>query len=139
MQYEMIGHLYYMKPLANEMPLSNIVLFVFNDFETTQDTSFTDSATEHDPNLVCVQHFCSQCETCVDIDENCERCGKRKHSFFEDPVAELLTHLCEPRGWCDQVVAIAQNARGYVAQFILKRAVLLNWKPELNLNGSKNI
>ena len=98
-----------------------------------------DSATEHVPNLVCVQHYCSQCETCVDIDEDYECCRKRKHSFFEDPVGDLLTHLCEPRGKCEQVVAIAHNARSYDAQFILKRAILLKWKPGLNLNGSKII
>ena len=61
MQYEMIGHLYYMKSLAYEMPRTDNVLFVFYEFETTQDTRFTDLATEHVPNLVCVQHFCSQC------------------------------------------------------------------------------
>ena len=135
----MIGHLCYMKPLANEMPRSDNVLFVFYDFETTQDTSFTDSATEHVPNLVCVQQCCSQCETCVYIDEDYECCRKRKHSYFKDPVSDLVTHLYEPRGWYDLVVAIAHNARSYVAQCILKRAILLKWKPELNLNGSKII
>ena len=57
MQYEMIGHLCYMKTLANEMPRSDNVLFVFYDFETTQDTRFANLVREHDPNLVCVQHF----------------------------------------------------------------------------------
>ena len=94
MQYEKLGHLCYMKPLVNELPRSDNALFVFYDFETTQDTRFTDTATEHVPNLVCVQQFCSLWDTCVDIDEDCERCGKRKHSFYEDPVGDLLTHLC---------------------------------------------
>ena len=82
MQYEMIGHLCYMKTLANEMPRSDNVLFVLYDFETTQETRITNLVTEHVPNLVCVQHFCSQCESCVDINEDYECCRKRKHSFF---------------------------------------------------------
>ena len=139
MQNEMIGHLCYMRPLSNELPRSDNVLFVFYDFETTQETRFTDTATEHVPNLVCLQQFCSLCETLGDIDEDCERCGKRKHSFFEDPVGDLLTHLCETRVCCDRVIAIAYNATGYDAQFILQRAILLKWKPELILNGSKVI
>ena len=58
MQYEELGHPCYMKPLAKELPRNDNVLFVFYDFDTTQDTRFTDSATENVPNLVCVQ-FCS--------------------------------------------------------------------------------
>ena len=96
-----------------------ISFLLFYDFETTQNTRFTDTATEHVPNLVCVQQFCSLCETNDNIDEDCERCGKRKHSFVDDPVGDLLAHMCEPRGWCDRVVAVAHNARGYDAQFIL--------------------
>jgi hypothetical protein len=30
---------------------------LFYDFETTQDTKFSENATEHIPNLVCVQQF----------------------------------------------------------------------------------
>jgi hypothetical protein len=77
------------------------------------------------------------CETLEHIDNDCERCGKRKHAFFEDPVGDLLSHLCEQRSWSDRVVAIAHNARGYGAQFIIQRAILLKWKPDLILNGSK--
>jgi hypothetical protein len=65
------------------------------------------------------------------------RCGKRKRSFFEDPVGDLLSYLCEPRPWCNKVVAIAHNAKAFNAQFILNRAILLRWKPELIMNGFK--
>jgi hypothetical protein len=34
-------------------------------------------------------------------------------------------------------VAIAHNAKAFDAQFILNRAILLRWKPELILNGLK--
>jgi hypothetical protein len=74
-----------MSPLANKLQRSDNVLFVFYDFETRQDTRLTDSATGHVPNLVCLQQFCSRCENEGEIDAHCERCGKRKHSFFDDP------------------------------------------------------
>jgi hypothetical protein len=128
-----------MRPLVNTLPSSNDVLFVFYDFETTKDSKFTDSATVHVPNIVCLQQFCVQCETEPDINMDCTRCGKRKHSFFEDPVGDLLSYLCEPRPWCNKVVAIAHNAKAFDAQVILNRAILFKWKPELILNGLKII
>ena len=45
------GHVCYMAPLANKLPKSDNVLFVFYDFETTQDTRISDSASLHVPNL----------------------------------------------------------------------------------------
>jgi len=124
-----------MAPLVNELPKSDKVLFVFYEFETTQDTRISDSATLHVSNLVYLQQFCSRCEIQADIDTDFERCGRRRHSFWEDPVGDLLSHLCEPRPWCDRVIAIAHNARGFDAQFILDRAIVLKWTPELILNG----
>jgi len=91
-----IGHLCDMKPLMNELPLSDDVLFVSYDFETTQDTKFNESATVHLPNLVCLQHFCTACEMHDDIYEDCAHCGTRRHSFFEEPVGDLLSYVCEP-------------------------------------------
>jgi hypothetical protein len=46
-----------MQPLKNELPRSDDVLFVFYDFETTQDTKFSETANEHIPILACAQHF----------------------------------------------------------------------------------
>jgi hypothetical protein len=127
-----------MKPLKNEVPRSDDVLFVFYDFETTQDTKFADMATLHVPNLVCLQQFYARCENQPVIDADSLRCGKRRHTFFEeDPVGDLLTYLCEPRPWCNKVIAIAHNAKSFDSQFILSRVVLLRWKPELILNGMK--
>jgi len=56
-----IGHLCYLATLKKELPRSD-VLFIFYDFETTQDTMVSDSATLHVPNVVCLQQFCTQCE-----------------------------------------------------------------------------
>jgi len=63
-----IGHLCYMATLKNELHHSDNVLFVFYDFETTQDTKLSDSATLHILNLVCLQQFCTQCAMSSDID-----------------------------------------------------------------------
>ena len=124
-----------MKPLLNVLPRSDNVLFVFYDFETTQDTKISDSATVHIPNLVCLQQFCSLCEMQPDISVDCKLCGKREHSFFNDPVGDLLSYLWKPRHWCETMVATAVNAKGFDAQFILDRAIFLKWNPKLILNG----
>ena len=65
------------------------------------------------------------------------RCGRRSHAFCDDPVGDLLTYLCKERSWCERVVAIAHNAKGFDAHFILDRAILLKWPPKLILNGQK--
>jgi len=115
-----------MKPLSNELPSGDNVLFVFYDFETTQDTRISDSATVHVSNFVCLQQFRSLCEMQPNIDVDCGRCGMRNHSFFDDPVGDLLSYLCEPRQWCEKVVAIAHNAIVFDAHFILNRAIFLS-------------
>jgi hypothetical protein len=68
---------------------------------------------------------------CRLTNEDCERYGKRKHSFWDDPIGDLLSYLCEPRPWVSKVVAIAHNAKAFDSQFILNRAIQMKWKPEL--------
>ena len=126
-----------MPTLKNEVALSDKVLFFSYDFATTQDTKVTDSATLHVPNLVCVQQFCSMCKTSAHIDEDCERCGKRRYSFWDDAVVDLLSYLCKQRPWVNKVVAIAHNAKAFDTQFILNRAMFMKWKAELIRNGLK--
>ena len=128
-----------MQPLTNVLPLSDGVLYVFYDFETTQNTRYSDITKVHVPNLVCIQQFCSRCEDVDDSARECERCGIRKHSFWDDPVGDLLTYLCEPRPLIKQIIAIAHNAKAFGLHFILSRAVLLNWRPELVMSGQKII
>ena len=65
------------------------------------------------------------------------RWGQRKHSFWDDPVGDMLTYLCKPRTWANKIVAIAQNAKAFELHFILNRALLLKWKPELIMSGLK--
>jgi hypothetical protein len=99
-------HLCYMQPLQNKLPPGDDkVLYVFYDFETTQNTRYSETATLHEPKLVCLQQFCSQCET-VEDNADCEMWGKRKHSFWDDPVGDMLSYLYAPRRWANKVVAI---------------------------------
>jgi len=90
-----INHLCYMQPLKNDLPSDDNVLFVFYDFETTQDTKINKSAKLHVPIPVCLQQFCTACEMRDEDEKDCARCGKRRHSFFEDPVGDLLSYLWE--------------------------------------------
>jgi hypothetical protein len=126
-----------MQPLNNFFTSSDRVLYVFYDFETTQTTRYSDTAKLHVPNLVCIQQFCSRCECSDDVDQDCTQCGKRKHSFWEDPVCDMLNYLCESRPWCNQIIAIAHNAKAFELHFILNRAVLLKCRPELIMSGQK--
>jgi len=75
----------------------------------------------------------------TDIDMDCERCDKRRDSFRDDPVGDLLSYICDPQPWVSTIVAIAHNAKGFDSQFILNRAILMKWKPEPILNGLKII
>ena len=65
------------------------------------------------------------------------RIGKRKHSFWNIPVGDMLTYLCEPRPWANKIVAIAHNTKTFDLNFILSRAIKLKWKLELFMNDLK--
>ena len=59
--------------------------------------------------------------------------------FWDDPVGDLLSYLCEPLPWVKQKIAIAHNAKAFDLQFILNRDVLPKWRPELVMSGQKII
>ena len=48
-----------------------------------------------------------------------------KHTFWDDPVGDLLSYLCEPRPWVKQIIAIAHKTKAFDLHFIFNRAVLL--------------
>jgi DNA-directed RNA polymerase subunit M/transcription elongation factor TFIIS len=135
--YKEKQHLCYMQPLKNVLPSGDGVMFVFFDFETTQVTQYSDTARLRVPNLVCEQQFSSLCESSSNVDKNCTQCGTRKHSFWEDPVGDLLSYLCEDRPWCKQIIVITHNAKAFDLHFILKRAIFLKWQLELIMSGEK--
>jgi hypothetical protein len=130
------GHFCYMQPLKNVLPSSDRVLYVFYDFQTTQNTRHSDTPKLQVPNLVCIQHFCSRCDISDEVDQDCTQSGKRKHVFWEDPV-DVLTYLCESRPWCSQIIVIAHNAKAFYLHFILNTAILLKLHPELIMSSQK--
>jgi hypothetical protein len=64
---------------------------------------------------------------------------QENHSFWNDPVGDLLNYLCEPRPWASTIVAIAHNAKAFHLHFTLNRAIMLKWNTELITNGLKII
>ena len=92
-------HFCYMHPLKNELSRSDNVLFAFYNFETTQDTRLTVSTTVHNPNLVCLQHFCALCEKEPEIDMEFVRCGIRRHSsrsLITDTCCKYIVRMTSP-------------------------------------------
>jgi len=126
-----------MRPLKDVLPdACDKVLYVFYDFETAQNSKYSAKATIHVPNLFCVKQFCSQCEGEEDCGD-CVRCDQRKHWFWDDLVGEMLTYLCKPRPRANNIVATAHNAKAFNLHFILNRAIMMKWKPELIMNVLK--
>ena len=75
-----------MRPLKDVLQANaDNVLYLFHDFESNQNKRYSDRANAHVPKLVCVQYFCAICEE-VEGDIDCEQCGKRRHSFWENPL-----------------------------------------------------
>jgi len=112
------------------------VLYVYYDFDSTQNKRYSDKATIHVHNLVGVQLFCSQCEG-VEHCGHCVRCGKPKYSFWDDPVGKLLLYLQEQHPLANKIVVIAHNAKAFDLHFILNIAMMLKWQPELIMNRLK--
>jgi len=127
-----------MVPLSDRTR-SNRVLYIFYDFET-QDTKCGGISFEHVPNLVCVKQFCAVCEDNSDMNVDCRRCGNRKHTFWTDPIGDLISYTFKSRPWADRVVVIAHNAKAFDLNFVLNRLVRMKLLPEhLTLNGQETM
>ena len=110
------------------------VKFIFYDFECQFDSG------EHIPNFCVAQRACHDCirkplsETCA----TCDNLPAGRQAIFrgDRTLADFCTWLFQPlhKG----ATAIAHNAQGYDAQFILRYLVTqTTMKPELIMNGSK--
>ena len=66
-----IGHLCYIQQKKKELPPSDEVLCVLYDFQTTENTRYTHTATVHIPNLVCVQQLCLRCYSVEYFQQDC--------------------------------------------------------------------
>jgi hypothetical protein len=90
------------------------------------------------PNLVCVQQICALCKDDTDLERDCQRCGKRKRSFWLDPVGEIISYTFKSRPWTDRIVTIDHNAKAFDLLFVLNRLVCMKMLPELLvMNGQK--
>jgi len=58
-------------------------------------------------------------------------------TFWDDPVGNILSFVCETQTWVENIIVIAHNAKAFDLNFILKRAILLKWQAELIMNGMK--
>ena len=68
-----------MRPLKDVLPANaDKVLYLFYDFETTQNKGVSDKVKAHVPKHVCVQQFCAWCED-GECDVDCEPFEKRRH------------------------------------------------------------
>jgi hypothetical protein len=106
----------------------------------TQYTKGTGNSFKHLANLVCVQQFCAVCEDDADTDVDCQRCGKKKHSFWTDLVSDLISYTFKFRPRADRIVAIARNIKAFDLLFVLNRLVRMNMLPEFFImNGQKII
>jgi len=76
----------------------------------------------------------SKCETVGDVNVDCEQCGKRVHTFWQDPVGKFIDYLRLSRPFADKIYVISHNSRG---QFLLRRFLELRWEPKLIMDGSK--
>jgi hypothetical protein len=74
--------------------------------------------------------MCSNCETVDYVNVDWEQCGKRVHTFWQDPVGKIIDYLRQSRPFADKIYVISHIFRGYDAQFYLK----IFW----NLDGSLN-
>jgi len=120
-----------MRPLKVALPYTgDKVLYISYGFETTQYTRYTDAAKLHVRNLDCVQQQLSLREDVEHGVGDRVRCGKRKHSFWEYPVGDLLSYVCEPRPWANTNVARTHNAKAFDLHIIMNRAIILKWKPD---------
>jgi len=71
------------------------------------------------------------------VNVDCEQCGKRVHTFWQDPVGKFIDFLRISRQIADKIYVISHNYRGEDAQFLLRRFMELIWEPKLIMDGSK--
>jgi len=96
-------------------------MYVFFDWECTQDFEKHDGSFELIPKLICAQQLCSKCEAVDDLSVDCTQCGKRTHMFWaEYHVGKYINYLRQSRPFADKIYVVSHNSRGNDAQFLLR-------------------
>src|SRR5271170_1878224 len=120
-------------------------LFIFYDFEATQEKKFEDSVDtfEHVVNYVVAKHRCMECVQ-DNLSTECDTCGVRKLIFKgETALQDFIDHIFGMKEMLKkdkiQVIAIAHNSSGYDGQFILQHCVQRGVKPSKILAAGTKI
>jgi len=114
--------------------------FAFFDFETTQSDPIGESKLgtefEHRPNLCVARVICDDCRN-RDFEGICGRCGVPEHVFEGvDCVNDFCRFLFNK--FMKNTIAIAHNARGFDAHFVMQYLSENGISPEVIARGMLN-
>lgn len=101
--------------------IEQIPIFVFYDFECTQEKKISESIFEHEPNLVIAHVTCDECRKWVG-DFVCKRCGEKRKIFWgKECLNNFAKWLFADTRKC--ITAMAHNSKGYDGQLIMRYLV----------------
>jgi DNA polymerase type B, organellar and viral len=132
-------------PTASVKKPRKSTISVYFDFECRQDDLVEGSENRyiHVPNLCVAFQKCPSCpdiDSILEIENNCDRCGERKHIFSKERVLEeFIQYLLNISTQFDEVIVISHNGKSYDNHFILT-AILENGEidnPEIILCGAQ--
>ena len=129
------------KPLEDDVSPT----FIFFDLEAQQSKEYKEVGTGpmflHEPNLCIAYKFCDLCKEAVldrQVFDSCEVCGPNRHTFDgPDTMAKFGEWLYKKNkgGKKNPVIAIAHNARGYDAQFLINYLAERGYRPNIVPKG----
>jgi len=113
--------------------------FLFFDFETTQEKVVKETKLgqelEHVPNVCVAMTTCDDCRH-RDFDADCGRCGKHEYIFTGEKCRDDFCKFLFSKNM-KNTTAIAHNARGFDAQFILQYLCTEGIRPNKILTNGK--
>jgi hypothetical protein len=97
--------------------LSHRFMYVLFDMECTVVLEQRDGYFEHEPNRICDQQMCSNCEAIEDLNIDCSQSGTRVHVFRQDHIGKFIEYLLQFRTFADKIYVISHNYGGYDTEF----------------------
>lgn len=129
--YKLFEHGCFVPVNDGEVPSMTETVFVFFDFETSQETSlskYNKDTKIHRPLLCVSQQCCIGCFASEDLEAVCSICGVRQNVFFGGDVVEMFfQHLFKLEGSFKKVICLAHNGGKFDCQFMFSHA-LKNYK-----------
>jgi hypothetical protein len=142
----MEGHQCYMKPVEPADPDVQPTFIVF-DLETQQSREYkqTDLGPMylHEPNLCIAYRFCDLCREAVLNEKKfdcCTRCKQTRHTFDGPSTMENFGRWLYTENKASKknpIIAIAHNARGFDAQFLINYLAERGYKPKITPKGQE--